>query len=90
MPEDIDQRYETEQYAYFERLGIDEVQAHLASGAFPGSNQKIAAYRWLKKKRADRDSREAESHRYVKWTFWAAVAAVLVGVVGVAVTVLHG
>ena len=35
----------------------------------------------------ERADRERASYTYVKWTFWAAVAAAFIGVVGVIMTV---
>lgn len=48
------------------------------------------AFRWLRQKEKDREQREHSTHWYVKWTFWAAVGAVLIGIVGVTVTILAG
>jgi hypothetical protein len=47
------------------------------------------AFRWLREQDHARRTREQKTYNYVRWTFWAAVAAVIVGVVGVAVTLLH-
>jgi hypothetical protein len=44
---------------------------------------------WLHEQAAARKLREEETYGYVRWTFWAAIAAVLVGIVGVAVTLGH-
>jgi hypothetical protein len=33
--------------------------------------------------------RELRLYRYAKWTFFAAVAAVIIGAIGVLVTLLH-
>jgi hypothetical protein len=55
------------------------------------------AFRWLREKERDRErfeldraQRESSAHWYAKWTFWAAVAAVLIGIVGVIVTIFAG
>jgi hypothetical protein len=42
------------------------------------------------KRERERELRETSTHSYVKWTFWAAIAAAVVGIVGVAVTVHSG
>ena len=47
------------------------------------------ALRWLREKERAREAREDASHCYLKWTFAAAVAAVIVGIIGVAVTFWH-
>ena len=44
------------------------------------------AFRWLREQASARKLREEQTYRYVRWTFWAAVAAVIVGIIGVAVT----
>jgi hypothetical protein len=72
----------------FEHAGEHEVEAHIAAREYV-SAQRLAAFQWLKDKRTAREQREASSHWFVKWTFWAAVAAVVVGIVGVVVTLRH-
>jgi hypothetical protein len=42
---------------------------------------------WLTAFDRERADRERASYTYVKWTFWAAVAAAFIGVVGVIMTV---
>jgi len=46
-----------------------------------------AAFRWLGKTATARRVREKQTYEYARWTFFA--AAVIVGVVGVVITVLH-
>jgi hypothetical protein len=45
------------------------------------------AFRWLRGEGKNRKLREERTYNYVRLTFWAAVAAVVVGVIGAAVTV---
>jgi hypothetical protein len=37
------------------------------------------AFRWLREQDHARRTREQKTYNYVRWTFWAAVAAVIVG-----------
>jgi hypothetical protein len=47
------------------------------------------AFKWLREQEALRRHREDQMQHYVRWTLYAAIAAVIVGVIGVAVTWLH-
>ena len=47
------------------------------------------AFKWLREQEALRKRRENQMRRYVLWTLYAAIGAVVVGVVGVAVTWTH-
>ena len=80
---------EMEQWrAEFEHAGIHEVQAHIDRNEYV-SAQKLEAFRWLKDIAKHREQRESSTYWYVKFTFWAAIAAVFVGIIGVAVTLVH-
>jgi hypothetical protein len=46
-------------------------------------------FKWLGEQAEARRVREERTYRYVQWTFFAALAAVFVGVIGVLVTLLH-
>jgi hypothetical protein len=49
------------------------------------------AFRWLLQKEKEREARDQAMHWYSKWTFVAAVAAVIVGVIGILLTLYwHG
>jgi hypothetical protein len=48
-----------------------------------------AAFRWLGDEAEARRLREEQTHHYVRWTFVAAVAAAVVGLIGVGLTFLH-
>ena len=48
-----------------------------------------AAFRWLGDEAEARRLREEQTHHYVRWTFFAAVAAVIVGLIGVGLALLH-
>jgi hypothetical protein len=77
----------------FEKIGETEIRNDLnfRTGVNVGINSESKrqyAFRWLREKEREREDRERSTHSYVQWTFWAAVAAVIVGIIGVAVTLL--
>ncbi len=76
--------------AEFERLGEFLVYENVKQGAIYNDEAKRqAAFRWLSGEAAARRNREVRTYKYGRWTFFAAVAAVVVGVLGVVVTLLH-
>ena len=70
--------------AEFEERGEEEIRAGLHLIQHEPKRQ--FAFRWLRGKAKERKLREEQTYRYVQWTFWAALAAVFVGIIGVAVT----
>lgn len=76
--------------AEFEAAGESEVRdvIYRGPGMYPDP-KRLAALRWLREQARGRNLREKQTHRYAWWTLWAAIAAVVVGVVGVAVTWFH-
>jgi hypothetical protein len=48
-----------------------------------------ATFRWLGDETETRRLREEKKYHYVRWTFFAAVAAVIVGFIGVGLAFLH-
>jgi hypothetical protein len=79
-----DTEKETEWRAEFERFGHDAI--HREHRMFDEPKRQFA-FRWLREKEFEDEQRAVSAHWYSKWTFVAAVAAVIVGVVGVLVTV---
>jgi hypothetical protein len=76
--------------AEFERLGELLVYDNVKQGAIYNDEAKRqAAIHWLAEQARDRRDREKRSFWYARWTYFAAIAAVIVGVIGVAVTLLH-
>lgn len=73
--------------AGFEEAGREAISNFIYRGhdSF-GEPKRQYAFRWLREQEKAVLSRDAQLRCYVQWTFWAAVAAVIVGVVGVAVT----
>jgi hypothetical protein len=45
---------------------------------------------WLREKEIERERRERAVLRYIKLTFYAAITAVAVGIIGIVVTMLFG
>jgi hypothetical protein len=76
---------EAEWRAEFERSGEEQVRWSLHSGLFPEPKRQFA-FRWLGDEALARRVREQKTYQYVRWTFLAAVAAVIVGLIGIAVT----
>jgi hypothetical protein len=54
-------------------------------GVFPDP-KRLFTLGWLREKEVERERQEQKMRSYVRWTFWAAVTAVIVGVFGVLVT----
>src|SRR6266481_8685469 len=54
-------------------------------GIYPDP-KRLFALRWLRAKEAERERQEQKMRCYVRWTFSAAVAAGVAGIVGVLVT----
>jgi hypothetical protein len=80
--------------AEFERLGEQQVYDNARQGAIYNDERKRrAAFQWLANENARRKTLEKQSFWYAKWTFYAAVAAVVVsilfGVAGIVATLLH-
>jgi hypothetical protein len=73
----------------FESLGEAEVQSRTEQNYFTVDAKRDFAHRWIKEKDKARISREIWLFRYAKWTFWAALVAVLVGIFGILVTLVH-
>jgi hypothetical protein len=79
--------------ATLERLGESAVRFDLQmrQGVGIGMNNDVMhrfAFQWLRDKERERESRERVTVRYVKWTLVAAVAAVIIGVLAIIVTVM--
>jgi hypothetical protein len=76
--------------AEFEFAGETQLRDGMARGAtpFPEPKQQCA-FRWLGEQEKAKAVRERQLYRYAQWTFWAAVGAVFVGIIGVLVTVFH-
>jgi hypothetical protein len=79
-------RDEAEWRAEFERYGEDQTREALSLGQFPETKRQLA-FRWLGDQAIARRVREEQTYKYARWTFFVAVAAVVVGIVGIVVTI---
>jgi hypothetical protein len=76
--------------AEFEGVGETQLRDGVTRASMPFPEQKRQfAFRWLREQENAKALRERQLYRYAQWTFWAAVGAVFVGIIGVLVTVLH-
>ena len=76
--------------AEFKRVGEQRLLDALYNGSgFTDETKRQAAFRWLGDEAEARRLREDQTHHYVRWTFFAAVAAAIVGLIGVGLTFLH-
>ena len=74
----------------FEAVGETQLRDGVNRGSMPFPEAKRQfAFRWLREQENAKALRERQLHWYAQWTFWAAVGAMLVGIIGVLVTVLH-
>ena len=74
----------------FKRTGDRQLlsASNRASG-FTNEPKRQASFRWLGDEAEGQRLREEQTHHYVRWTFFAAVAAVIVGLIGVGLALLH-
>jgi hypothetical protein len=76
--------------AEFQEAGESEVRQNFPNGAIYNSPPKRDfARQWLREQERARVLRDEQTHSYTRYTLWAAVAAVIVGVIAVVVTCLH-
>jgi hypothetical protein len=74
----------------FAKTGATQVRENLSNPAIYNSVPKRNfALQWLRDKECASELREQETYRYVRRTFWAAIAAVLVGIIGIVATLLR-
>jgi hypothetical protein len=78
-----------------ERLGEAMVRSdiqlrHGVGIGFSGDAMLQVAAAWLRDKERAREERERLAYVYAKWTLAAAIAAVIVGVIGLTTTILTG
>lgn len=74
----------------FQKAGESEVRQNLSNGAIYNNPPKQDfARQWLREQERARELRDWQMHSYTRRTFWAAVVAVIVGVIAVVVTCLH-
>jgi hypothetical protein len=64
----------------------DEPVRQISTG---GETKRHFVLRWLREKELEREARAHQSNRYLRLTFWVAVATLVAAIVGVMATVLH-
>jgi hypothetical protein len=75
--------------AEFKRIG-ETLRDVLNSGVgFADEPKRQAAFRWWGDEVEARRLREEQTHHYLRWTFFAVIAVVIVGLIGVGLTLLH-
>jgi hypothetical protein len=76
--------------AEFKRIGEKQLRDALNSGiGIADEPKRQAAFRWFGDEAEEGRLREEKTHHYVRWTFFAAIAAVIVSLIGVGLTLLH-
>jgi hypothetical protein len=76
--------------AEFKRIGETQLRDVLNTGSgFADEPKRQAAFRWLGDEAEARRLREEQTHHYLRWTFFAVIAVVIVGLIGVGLTLLH-
>ena len=74
----------------FVKTGATQVRENLSNPAIYKSEPKrVVSLYWLREKECARELREQETYSYTRRTFWAAVVAVIVGIIGIVATLLH-
>ena len=81
-------QHEAEWRAEFERIGESQVGSFINSGPMSEEKRQFG-FRWLGEQAHTRKLREERGLWYAGWTFVAAVAAVIVSLIGVGSTLLH-
>ena len=76
--------------AEFKRIGETQLRDVLNSGVGRADEpNRQPAFRWLGDEAEARRLREEQTHHYLRWTFFAVIAVVIVGLIGVGFTPLH-
>jgi hypothetical protein len=86
----VTKEQEMECIARFEGIGEATVRSDLqlrngVGVGISGDPMMQVAFKWLRDKERQREGRDNKTFSYVKWTYYAAVAAVVVGVIGIVV-----
>ena len=76
--------------AEFKRIGETQLRDVLNSdNGFTDELKRQAAFRWLGDEAEQQRLREEQTNHNVRWTLFAAVATVIVGLIGVGLSFLH-
>jgi hypothetical protein len=76
--------------AEFKRIGEKQLRDALNSGVgIADEPKRQAAFRWLGDEAEAQRLQEEHTHHYLRWTFFGAVAVMIVGLIGVGLSFLH-
>ncbi len=75
--------------AEFERIGEARLRDALNGGTLNDESKRQAALRWLGDEVEAQRVCEEQTYHYVRWIILVAVAVVIVGIIGVGLTLLH-
>ena len=85
-----DPEVEAARRAEFRRIGEKQLSDALDSGlSIADEPKRQAAFRWLGDEAEERQLREEKTYHFVRWTFFAAIAVVIVGFISVGLAFLH-
>jgi hypothetical protein len=84
----VTKEQEAEWVARFESIGEATLRSDLqlrngVGVGISGDPMLQVAFKWLRDKERQREGRDSKTFAYVKWTYYAASGAVVVGVVGI-------
>lgn len=63
----------------FEVTGYRHLAEHQAWRNYSDPEKQAAAWEWIRDYESKQEARETAVHWYAKWTFWAALAAAILG-----------
>ncbi len=75
--------------AEFKRIGETELRETLNSGGLTDESEIQAAFRWLGDEAEARRLQEEQTHHYVRWSFFVAVAAVIASLIALGLALLR-
>ncbi len=75
--------------AEFKRIGETQLRETLNSGGFIDESKRQVAFRWLGDEAEARRLQEEQTHHYVRWSFFIAVAAVIAGLIAMGLALLR-
>jgi hypothetical protein len=76
--------------AEFKRIGEKQLRDALNSGVgIADEPKRQAAFRWLGDEAEAQRLQEEHTHHYLRWTFFGAVAVMIVGLIAVGLSFLH-
>ena len=69
--------------------GAEFKRIHATEAFDSGSDDPKAAFRWSGDEAEAQRLQEEHTHHYLRWTFFGAVAVMIVGLIGVGLSFLH-